>query len=95
MHGGEITSLGGDFDSILVASLLVASLPGGEMTSYQPWVLVPPARQAKNPHPFFYRRKSTIFQLCWKLLNRLSILIRKTRELSQRRNRQRKPNLQL
>ena len=34
MHGGEITSLGGDFDSILVASLLVASLPGGEMTSY-------------------------------------------------------------
>ena len=36
MHGGEITRLGGDFDSILVASLLVASLPGGEMTSYQP-----------------------------------------------------------
>ena len=34
MHGGEITRLGGDFDSILVASLLVASLPGGEMTSY-------------------------------------------------------------
>ena len=36
MHGGEITRLGGDFDSILVASLLVASLPGGEITSYQP-----------------------------------------------------------
>ena len=35
MHGGEITRFGGDFDSILVASLLVASLPGGEMTSYQ------------------------------------------------------------
>ena len=35
MHGGEITRLGGDFDSILVAILLVASLPGGEMTSYR------------------------------------------------------------
>ena len=34
LHGGEITRLGGDFDCILVASLLVASLPGGEMTSY-------------------------------------------------------------
>ena len=33
LHGGEITRLGGDFDSILVASLLVASLPGGEMSS--------------------------------------------------------------
>ena len=30
LRGGEITRLGGDFDSILVASL-----PGGEMTSYQ------------------------------------------------------------
>ena len=34
LRGREITRLGGDFDSILVASLLVASLPGGEMTSY-------------------------------------------------------------
>ena len=34
-HGGEITRLGGDFDCILVASLLVASLPRGEMTSYR------------------------------------------------------------
>ena len=38
MHGGEITRLGGDFDSILVASLLVASLPGGEITSYHRFV---------------------------------------------------------
>ena len=29
---------------------------------YQPWVLPPPARQAKNPHPFFYWKKWTIFQ---------------------------------
>ena len=29
---------------------------------YQPWVLLPPARKAKNPHPFFYRKKWTIFQ---------------------------------
>ena len=34
LHGGEITRLGGDFDCILVANLLVASLPGREMTSY-------------------------------------------------------------
>ena len=33
LHGGEITCPGGDIDSILVASLLVASLPGGEMSS--------------------------------------------------------------
>ena len=39
MHGGEITRLGGDFDSILVASLLVASLHGGEMTSYHLFLL--------------------------------------------------------
>ena len=37
MHGGEITRLGDDFDSILVASLLVASLPGGEMTR---WLII-------------------------------------------------------
>ena len=37
MHGAEIARLGGEMTrlgSILVASLLMASLPGGEMTSY-------------------------------------------------------------
>ena len=53
----------------------------------------PPARQAKNPPPSYYRRKSTIFQPCWKILNRFTTLIRRTQELSQSRNRRRKPNL--
>ena len=35
LHGGEITLLGGDFGCILVASLRVESLSGGEMTSYR------------------------------------------------------------
>ena len=51
------------------------------------------ARQAKNPHPSLYRRKSTTFQPCSKILTRFIILIHKIREPFLRRNRRRKPVL--
>ena len=79
--------------SLVLASKHVALCSYPPHPLFLPWVPDPPARQAKNPHPSFYRMKSTTFQPCWKILTRFIIPIRKIREPFLRKNRRRKPVL--
>ena len=53
--------------SLVLASKHVALCSYPPHPLFSPWVPDAPAHQAKNPHPSFYRRKSTTFQPCWKI----------------------------